>query len=85
MTAANDNGQPLRASLDHAQPGQAITIAQPHRKFGRCYAEFVAHAGNGRTVMVRKLIASMHRARWTGPLPVDRRDVIAVHCHLARH
>lgn len=81
--AANDNLIQLVASVDRAVPGQALTIRQPHRKFGRSYAEFVGHTGNGRHVLVRKLISSMWRARWTKPLRVARADIIAVHTTMA--
>lgn len=82
--AANDNPAPLVPALDHAVPGQALTIRQPHRRFGRTYAEFVAHAGDGRHVVVRKLVSSMHKARWTQPMKVERALVLAVHQNLAR-
>ena len=68
--AANDNRIELVASLDFAVAGQAITITQPHRKFGRCYGEFVSHVGDGKHVLVRKLISSMYRGRWTKPIKV---------------
>lgn len=80
--AANDNEGVT--SLDWAFPGQALTISQPHRKFGRTYAEFVRHAGDGKHVMVRKLISGMWRGRWTKPLKVERSQVIAVHTNRAR-
>lgn len=82
--AANDNQIELRATIDHAVAGQAITITQPHRRFGRCYAEFVDHAGNGKHILVRKLISSMYRGRWTKPIRVERAAVISVHTHMAR-
>lgn len=82
---ANDNRRPLFPTLDRATAGQAVTIRQPHRKHGRCYAEFVGHAGDGRHVLVRKLVASMWRSRWTKPLPVARADVIAVHERMVDH
>jgi hypothetical protein len=81
---ANDNRLPLITSLDRAIPGQALTIRQAHRKFGKSYAEFVGHAGNGKHVLVRKLIASTWKARWSEPLKVARASVIAVHDILAR-
>ena len=74
----------LIPQLDFAVAGQALSVRQAHRKFGRCYAEFVSHAGNGRDVLVRKLISSTWNARWSNPLRVKRADVIAVHDHLAR-
>lgn len=83
-TPANDNAITLRPSIDFAVPGQALTISQPHRKFGSAYAEFVAHAGDGRHVLVRKLISSMWKARWTKPLKVERAAVISVHTLMAR-
>lgn len=82
--AANDNRKPFGATIDRAVPGQAITLAQPYRRFGRCYAEFVAHIGDGKHILVRKLISSTWRARWTKPLMVARADVIEVHGLLAR-
>ena len=82
--AANDNRKVLVCNLDQAVAGQAITISQRHRKFGRCYAEFVGHAGDGKHILVRKLIASTFRARWTKPLPVERAMVITVHDRMAR-
>jgi hypothetical protein len=71
-------------SIDRVIPGQAITISQPHRKFGTAYAEFVAHAGDGKHVLVRKLISGMWRARWTKPLKVERAMVVEVHDGMAR-
>jgi hypothetical protein len=82
MTPANDNHLELSTSIDLAVPGQAVSIQQPHRKFGRCYAQFVGHAGNGKHVLVRKLISSMWRARWTKPLRVERSLVISVHARM---
>lgn len=84
MIAANDNVIQLVTSLDRAIPGQALTIHQPHRRFGSCYAEFVGHVGDGRHVLVRKLISSMYRARWTNPTKLKRGDVIDVHAAMAR-
>lgn len=82
--AANDNRIALVASLDFAVAGQALSITQAHRKFGRCYAEFVGHAGDGKHVLVRKLISSMYRSRWSRPLKVERALVIAVHARMAQ-
>jgi hypothetical protein len=82
-TAANDNKPQLVTSIDLAIPGQAVTIAQPHRKFGQCYAEFVGHAGDGKHILVRKLISSMYRSRWTKPMKVERRAVLKVHTLMA--
>jgi hypothetical protein len=82
--AANDNIPILLASIDRAIPGQALSLSQPHRKFGSCYAEFVAHAGNGKHVLVRKLISSMWKARWTKPIRVERSLVLEVHAGMAR-
>lgn len=82
--AANDNRLQLVPSIDHAVPGQALTIRQPHRKFGKSYAEFVGHQGDGRRVLVRKLVSGMYRGRWTSPLPVERGAIIAVHTNMAR-
>lgn len=81
---ANDNCQQLYPSIDLATVGQALRIKQPHRKFGQAYAEFVSHVGDGKHVMVRKLISSMWKARWTKPMRVARVDVTAVHLHLAK-
>lgn len=81
---ANDNQIQLISSIDFAVAGQALSISQAHRKFGRCYAEFVGHTGNGRHVLVRKLISGMYRARWTNPIKVERSQVIAVHTSMAR-
>lgn len=83
MLPANDNRIELVASLDQAVPGQAITIRQGHRKFGKAYAEFVGHSGDGKHILCRKLISSMYRSRWTRPLKVARADVMAVHTRLA--
>jgi len=80
LQAANSN---FAASLDQAVIGQAITIRQPHRKHGRCYAAFAGHVGDGKHILARKLIASMWRSRWTKPLPVARADVLGVHLHEA--
>lgn len=74
----------LRSSLDWAVPGQALTIDQPHRRFGRCYAEFVGHVGDGKHVLVRKLISGMWKGRWTKPLKVVRSQVTSVHTSMAR-
>jgi len=74
----------LYPSIDLAIAGQALTIRQPHRKFGSCWAEFVGHVGNGRHVLVRKNISSMWRSRYTKPLKVERADVMAVHLSMAR-
>lgn len=81
--AANDNRPQLSASIDRAVPGQALTIRQAHRRFGRSYAAFVGHAGDGRHVLVRKLIASMYRVRWTKPLKVERAAIISVSTYMA--
>lgn len=81
---ANDNSPVLFPSIDLAVTGQAITINQHHRRFGRCYAEFVGHTGNGRDVLVRKLISSQWKARWTKPMKVARAQIISVHCNMAR-
>lgn len=82
--AANDNNLNLIPALDMAVAGQAVTISQPHRKFGKSYAEFVGHVGNGKHVLVRKLISGQWKARWSKPLKVERSLVIAVHDRLAR-
>lgn len=82
--AANDNHPELIPSLDKAIAGQALSISQPHRKFGRSYAEFVGHVGDGKHVLVRKLISGMWRSRWTKPLKVERGLVIGVHANMAR-
>lgn len=82
-TAANDNPITLLPTIDQAVPGQAITILQPHRRFGRCYAEFVGHAGNGKHILVRKLISSTYRSRWTQPMRVERAQIVDVHTHMA--
>lgn len=81
---ANDNRIELLASLDFAVAGQAITITQAHRKFGRCYGEFVKHCGDGKHVMVRKLISGQWKARWTKPMKVERALVSATHINMAR-
>ena len=78
--AANDR---FTSSLDRAVIGQAMTVRQDHRKFGRTYAAFAGHAGDGKHVLVRKLITSMHRARWTKPIMVARSDVMAMHLRMA--
>jgi hypothetical protein len=82
--AANDNQVILVPALDKAVAGQALTIAQAHRKFGQSYAEFVGHAGNGKHILVRKLISSMWKSRWSNPIKVERSLVIAVHDRMAR-
>ena len=82
--SANDNGRVLYPSIDFAVAGQALTIRQPHRRFGQSYAEFVGHAGNGKHILVRKLISSMWKARWTKPLKVERAAIISVHTSMAR-
>jgi hypothetical protein len=81
---ANDNSRQLFSSIDLAITGQAVTIRQPHRRFGRCHAEFVGHAGDGKHVIVRKHISSMYRSRYTKPLKVARADVMAVHLSMAQ-
>lgn len=81
---ANDNRLQLLPSIDRAIPGQALSLTQPHRKFGRCYAEFVGHVGDGRHVLVRKLISGMWKGRWTKPLKVERALVLHVHTNMAR-
>lgn len=83
-SAANDNKPQLVASLDRAIAGQALTLTQAHRKFGRCYAEFVRHAGDGKHVFVRKLISGMWKGRWTKPLKVERALIAAVHVNMAQ-
>lgn len=81
---ANDNRRTLVPSIDRAVPGQALSLNQPHRKFGRCYAEFVRHAGDGKHVYVRKLISGMWKGRWTKPLKVERSLIIGVSTSMAR-
>lgn len=81
---ANDNKAQLFTSLDFAVAGQAITITQTHRKFGRCYGEFVQHCGDGKHVMVRKLISGMYRSRWSNPMKVERTLISAVHTSMAQ-
>jgi hypothetical protein len=81
---ANDNRRTLVPSIDRAVAGQALSLNQPHRKFGRCYAEFVRHCGDGKHVMVRKLISGQWKGRWTKPLKVERSLVRAVHTNMAR-
>jgi hypothetical protein len=81
---ANDNRVVLVPSIDRAIPGQALTISQPHRRFGRTYAEFVRHSGDGKHVMVRKLISGMWRGRWTQPLKIERSLIMSVHTNMAR-
>jgi len=81
---ANDNRVLLVPSIDRAQPGQALSLNQPHRKFGRCYAEFVSHCGDGKHVMVRKLIAGMWKGRWTRPMKVERALIRAIYTNMAR-
>lgn len=81
--AANDNGPRFGATLDRLVPGQALTLRQPHRRFGTCYAAFAGHAGDGRHILAAKLITSMYRSRWTKPLPVDRADVLKIHAAMA--
>lgn len=83
-TAANDNQIVLLPTIDRAVTGQALTVHQAHRRFGRCYAEFVSHVGDGKHVMVRKLISGMYKARWTTPLKVERAQIIGVHTSMAR-
>lgn len=82
--ASNDNQIVLVTDLDRAIPGQAVTIEQSHRRFGRAYAEFVGHVGDGKHILVRKLIAGMWRGRWTKPLKVERALVMKVHASMAR-
>jgi hypothetical protein len=82
MNAANDNRQQIIASVDFAVEGQTLTIRQAHRKFGQSYAQFVGHAGDGKHIIVRKLISSMWKSRWTKRMKVARADVIKVHTHI---
>jgi regulator of RNase E activity RraA len=82
--AANDNQVQLVSSIDLAVAGQALTIKQPHRKFGQAYAEFVSHAGDGKHVLVCKLISSMWKSRWTKPLKVERALILSVHTRMAQ-
>lgn len=84
MQPANDNRLELIPALDMAIAGQALTIRQPHRKFGKSYGEFVAHVGDGKHVLVRKLISSMWKSRWTKPLKIERALVTDVHLSMAR-
>lgn len=84
MNAANDNTIQLHTVLDRAIAGQAITISQPHRKFGQSYAEFIGHVGDGKHVMVRKLVTSMWKSRWTKPTRVERSLVLKVHTNMAQ-
>ncbi len=84
-TAANDNRQELICNIDLATAGQALTLRQGHRRFGKAYCEFVRHAGDGKHIFVRKLISSMYSARWTKPMKVLRREILAVHPHMAAH
>lgn len=79
---ANDNIRPLYTSIDLAVAGQAVTLTQSHRKFGSCYAEFIQHVGDGKHVVVRKLISSTWKARWTKPMKVERRLIAAVHSQM---
>lgn len=79
MNAANDNRQQLINSIDFAIEGQTITIRQDHRKFGKAYAQFVGHVGDGKHILVRKLISSMWKSRWTKPMKVARADVMKIH------
>jgi hypothetical protein len=81
---ANDNTPQLSTSIDRAVAGQALTIRQPHRKFGQAYAAFVGHVGDGRHVLVHKLLSGKWRARWTKPLKVERTAVIKISTHFAR-
>lgn len=81
---ANDNHPELIPHLDKAIAGQALSIRQPHRKHGTAYAEFVGHVGDGKHVLVRKLISGMWRGRWTKPLKIERAIVIGVHANMAR-
>lgn len=82
--AGNDNDIPLHPALDRAVPGQALMLRRPASRFGTCYGEFVGHVGDGRHVLVRKLISSMYRSRWTKPHKMLRADVLRVHATMAR-
>lgn len=81
---ANDNRVILIPSIDAARPGQALTIDEAHRRFGRTYAEFVRAAGDGRHVYVRKLLSGRPRARWSEPLKIDMAIIRHVHTSMAR-
>lgn len=72
------------SSIYFAEPGSAITLRQPHRKFGTCYAEFIGHVGDGKHILVSKLISGMWSSRWTKPMRVPFADVVAVHDNRAR-
>jgi hypothetical protein len=70
----------MDASYIHfAEPGAAITLRQSHRKFGTCYAEFLGHVGDGKHILVSKLISGTWSARWTKPLKIPFAEVLAVH------
>lgn len=84
VSPANDNRRALLPSLDQAIAGQALSLTQPHRRFGRCYAEFVRHCGDGRHVMVRKLISGQWKGRWTKPMKVERSRILESYTSMAR-
>lgn len=82
MTIANDNA-PLSDCHGVVPQGVAITIRRPASRFGKCMAEYVRESGDGKHVVVRKLISSMWHARWTKPMKIDRTDILEVHGFLA--
>lgn len=79
MTHANDNSVVFYPTIDLAIAGQALMIRRPSSKHGTCYAEFLGHAGDGKHIIVRKLIASMWKSHWTKPMKILRADVVKVH------
>jgi hypothetical protein len=87
MASIEQRGHAMTAlipQIDFAVPGQALTIKQPHRRFGQAYCEFAGHVGDGKHILVSKLISGMYRGRWTKPLKVEREQIIAVHASMAR-
>lgn len=73
-----------RSLIHFAEPGTALTLAAPHRRFGTQPAEFLGHVGDGRHILVSKHISGMWSSRWTKPIKVPFGAVVAVHDRLAR-
>jgi len=74
---ANDNRRQLIASIDHAIAGQALSLDQPHRRFGRCYAEFIRHAGDGKHICAFAERSFDDRAADT-PAASDHDDILTL-------
>lgn len=85
MFAANDNEAVIYpASRSDLVPGRALRISRPASRGKTCFAEFVSHSADREHVIVRKLISSLWRARWTKPMKVHRSAIVEVYDSMAR-